>query len=115
MYLLAAGKALSESLISFYMRNGQYLSFFDVVLDQGNIKGKELERVTETLKAVYLKNDFTVQSISWSSDEEEPLLFIPDIFSGVTRRQATHNDLPRAWNQIQRAIQSKRLVYKDGI
>ena len=115
MYLLTASKALSEALLSFYKRNGPYLSFFDVVFDHGNIKGKETERVAETLKAVYSKNGFTVQSISWSSEEEEPLLFIPDIFSGVTRRQATHNDLPQAWSQIQRAIQSKRLVYKDGI
>ena len=115
MYLLAAWEALLRSVESFYLRNAVFPSPLEVVFDQANLKAEESEFVSWALKDVCAKRGLIIGSVSWSLEQDEPLLLVPDIFSGVLRRQATHGDLPLAWDVIQLAIQTKRIVYRDGI
>jgi hypothetical protein len=115
MYLLAVWEALLRSVESFYLRNAVLPSPLEVVFDQANLKSEESEFVSWALKSVCSKQGLRIGPVSWSFEQDEPLLLVPDIFSGVLRRQATHGDLPLAWNEIQRAIQTKRIAYRDGI
>jgi hypothetical protein len=115
IYLRASWEALLRSIEIFYLRRSMLPSPLEVVLDNGNLKTEERDFVSRNLQVVCGKYGLTIRNISWRSEQEQPLLLLPDIFAGALRRQATHNDLPLAWNKILSAIQSGRIVYKDGI
>jgi hypothetical protein len=115
IYLRAVWEALFRSIEIFYLRRSMLPSPLEVVFDNGNLKTKERDFISRNLQVVCGKYGLSVRNISWLSEQEQPLLLLPDIFAGVLRRQATHNDLPLAWEKVQTAIQAGRIVYKDGI
>jgi hypothetical protein len=115
MYLLMVNAAIINAWSHSAIRHRRELKFFEVVMDDFSMTNCNRDFFRSEFQSEMVSQGVCVNSIRWEAEEQEPLLYIPDLFAGVCRRQLTHGDVGEAWDIIYAAAQSGRIGLQDGM
>jgi hypothetical protein len=90
-YLLFLIWTVNACAGAYNVRNGHFPSFLDIVLDTKSIKPAHRERFVRLYRETFDKPEsdiprIYVRDIRWRSEQEEPLLLVPDLFGGILCR-----------------------------
>lgn len=115
MYLLMVSTAIINAWSHEAIRHNRELKYFEVVMDNFSMTNYNRDFFRSEFQLEMVRQGVCVNSIQWETEEDEPLLYIPDLFAGVCRRQLTNGDVGEAWATIDAAIQSRRIGLQDGM
>ena len=112
-YSIFAGQLIMNLLMVTLERTGLRPTFFDVVLDKAALKKKHERQWRDILRNAAADNDTTVD-VAWTSEQQEPLLLLPDLVAGILLRDAVAGDVQRARQALQDAGRAGRISLQDG-
>jgi hypothetical protein len=115
VYAIAAKEAIIGAWSHASIRRSAELATFHVVMDNASITNHTRLLFERASQEAFERIGIACRSVTWASEENEPLLYVPDIFAGVYRRQVTHGDVRGAWAQIEGAAASGRIHLQDGM
>ncbi|NUP99229.1 MAG: hypothetical protein HUU35_05160 [Armatimonadetes bacterium] len=120
MYEVFIADAVARAWGAYCLVHRHELGMTDVVLDTKPIPPALQDEVARNLRSAFLKSaGLKVCDVRWASEEEEPLLLVPDHLAGLVRRNVMSYTKPRkecveAWDLLEPARQSGRLQIQDG-
>jgi hypothetical protein len=114
-YWLLAPRATVLSWAAVSLQQGKHLRHFDVVFDEANLPSKQRRPFIEGIKSAFDDQGVVVGTVRWASEQDEPLLHVPDYIAGVTLRTSTKNDCPAAWEQLKTAQARGQISTQDPV
>lgn len=115
VYMLAHKDAVLGALQKAAATVPAVARFFDVVLDESELQPHDRKLAAEAFKELLARAGLVCQSYRWASEQEEPLLYAPDLLASVYRRSATMGDIPSALGLLEQAVDHGRIVLQDGM
>jgi hypothetical protein len=115
VYLQTAGEAILGALSQLSRRRGPASGFIDVTLDEGNVSQHDRPNIVTALKQDCTRCGFDCRDVTWTTEQAQPMLFVPDILAGIYRRQVTHRDVNDALFLMEGALAARRIMIRDGI
>jgi hypothetical protein len=114
-YMLAHKEALLGVLQKATAAIPSVARFFDVVLDEANLQLHDRRLAADAFSMQLARAGLVCQSYRWAKEQDEPLLYVPDLLAGIYRRSATLDDVPGALALLERAEERGRVVLQDGM
>jgi hypothetical protein len=94
-YLDFLAKAVVKCIEACAVRNNRP-SFVDIVIDTMDINEVHRAWFKKEFTRVADKLELTIRRIDWKTEQEEPLLLLPDLFGGILCREDRYRDVGEA-------------------
>ena len=114
-YMLCSNIALINAWDRSGRAKGEDLSFFNLIYDNAPLGKSEKQLIMESLPITFRKVQSKFNRISWKSEQEEPLLNLPDLIAGTCVRQAVRGDVHEVWEVLETAEKRGTVFIQDGI
>lgn len=114
MYALLAFEAVANAWSLASKRRRSILRECDLTFDRGGLPRKYQEEVEGKLRELAAKRELVFHAMDWGAEEEKPLLLVPDLLAGLTRRRFTGEGYREAWEVLWREHEKGRIWIQDG-
>jgi len=114
-YGLLTPKALIAAWSAVCLRQRRPLERFALTLDEANLHKVMRGKLAHAVEASFRDEGVHVDKVRWASEQDEPLLHVPDYIAGVTLRTFTKGDCPASFAQLEQARVNQQLHVLDPV
>lgn len=110
-YLVFLGYALFACLEVCARRRRAMPSFIDVVVDTKDVDEFQRHRFVSELRRICREHGLVIGEFAWKTEEQEPLLLLPDLFGGILCREDRFRDVGAAAHKLWDAERAGRFKF----
>lgn len=114
MYAFLATEAAVNAIIGASIRNQLQIRSFDLTFDNANLSNLHRKELADNLRRFSPKYEFDFANVAWKSEQEEPLLLVPDLIAGIVHRRFMSGGCVKSWEILWDAYNSQRISVQDG-
>jgi len=114
MYSLLATEAAVNAIIGASIRNQLQIRSLDLTFDNANLSNLHRKELVDDLRQFSPKYELAFANVAWKSEQEQPLLLVPDLIAGIVHRRLISGGCVEAWEILWDAYNSQRISIQDG-
>lgn len=88
-------------------------TYVDIVLDSKQVNPHQGDWFVREFQRIGINHGIKIRDIVWRSEEEEPLLLLPDLFGGILCREERYRDAFAAASKLWDAVRAKRFIFAN--